>query len=57
MRLILTYETVIGLVDIMFLGFKWNKKKMSMAEKKRYSKETVYKNTKIEIWTKEREEA
>lgn len=34
MRLILTYETVIGLVDIMFLGFKWNKKKMSMAEKK-----------------------
>ena len=34
MRLILTYETVIGLVDIMFLGFKCNKKKMSMAEKK-----------------------
>ena len=25
--------------------------------KNRYSKETVYKNTKIEIWMKEREEA
>lgn len=56
MRLILTYETVIGLVDIMFWNSNGTKENVN-GRKNRYSKETVYKNTKIEIWMKEREEA